>query len=63
MWILNATCTFAENKETGATLRCDYGKDGLIRVKKKYKTILTFKSMSDAQVFLADTVKKLNGGT
>ena len=63
MWILNATCTFAENKETGETLRCDYRKDGLIRVKKKYKTISTFRSMSDAQVFLTELVKKLNGGT
>ena len=61
MWSINSDCTFAENKKTGATLRCDYGKDGLIRIKKNYKTIGTFTTLEDAKFFLADTVKKWNG--
>ena len=60
MWILGKNGLRASNEKTGATLRLDYGSDKLIRVKKNYKTIATFKTMADAQVFLCDTVKKWN---
>ena len=61
MWILENNGLRAVNEETGAVLRLDYGSDKIIRVKKNYKTIATFKKVSDAQVFICETVKKWNG--
>lgn len=61
MWILKSNGFYAMNEETGTLLRIDYGRDGIIRVKKNYKTIASFKKFSDAKTFICKTVKKWNG--
>ena len=61
MWKIKADGMLAENEKLGKVMRIELGKDKLYRVKRNYKTIGTFTEMSDAKIFLADTVKKLNG--
>lgn len=61
MWKLKNDGEFAENEETGTTLKMDYGRDGLIRVKKNYKTIAIFEKVPSAKEFIANYVNKMNG--
>ena len=61
MWKIKADGMLAENEKLGKVMRIELGKDKLYRVKRNYKTISTFTEMKDAKIFLADTVKKLNG--
>lgn len=58
MWVINADGTFAKNEKLGKIYKIELGRDGLLRVKKNYKTIGTFQTLTDALAFLADTVKR-----
>lgn len=57
MWKLDKSGYFAENKETGQYMRIELGKDNIVRVKKKYTTVATFKDFKDAEKYLAEFVK------
>ena len=61
MWEVKANGDFAENPETGATLKVDFGKDNLFRVKQNYRTLAVFDNLSEARQCLTERVKKLNG--
>ena len=59
MWILNSDGLIAENFK-GKTIRADYGKDKIFRIKLGYKTIASFKKLSDAKKFIAQFVEQEN---
>ena len=61
MWKIKADGMLAENEKLGKVMRIELGKDKLYRVKRNYKTLGTFTTMSDAKIFLVDIVRKLNG--
>lgn len=61
MWVVKADGDLAENTATGETLKVDYGKDNLFRVKQNYRTLAVFDKLSEARQCLIDRTKKLNG--
>lgn len=60
MWVLKNGGDFAVNEESGAILKTALCKDGLVRVKRNYKTIATFETVTDAKNYIAELVEKLN---